>query len=72
MKSNIQHSKQQNAKTIVHYTIYGIGLFLCFSLIDLIQYEVPDWLENAVKTLATIIVLVICSGLWRIYNKTNS
>ena len=72
MKKELQNNKQQKIKIIFYYTIYVIVLFLCFSLIDFLRGGGFDWMDNSLKTLGTLIVLAMCNGLWKIYNKINS
>ena len=72
MKTELQNNKQKKTKIIFYYTVYVIVLFLCFSLIDLLRGGSFDWMDNLLKTLGTLIVLAMCNGLWKIYNKINS
>ena len=71
MKKKLSNNKQQKTKMIFCYTIYVITLFLCFSFIDFLKGGDFDWLDNLLKTLGTLIVLAMCYGLWKIYNKIN-
>ena len=72
MKTELQNNKQKKTKIIFYYTIYVIVLFLCFSLFDFLRGGGFDWLDNSLKTLGTLVVLTMCNGLWKIYNKINS
>ena len=71
MKKKLSNNKQQKTKMIFYYTIYVITLFLCFSFIDFLKGGDFDWQDNLLKTLGTLIVLAMCYGLWKIYNKIN-
>jgi len=58
-------------KRILNYLVYFVLLFLSFSIIDFIKEERVEVLQNFIKAISTIFVIMACKKLWDIRKRMN-
>jgi hypothetical protein len=58
-------------KIILNYLVYFALLFLSFSIIDIIKEERVEVLQNFIKAISTILIIMACRKLWDIRKRMN-
>ena len=58
-------------KIILNYLVYFALLFLSFSIIDIIKEERVEVLQNFIKAISTILIIMDCRKLWDIRKRMN-